>query len=93
MDQQNQVQMPITTAPVTPKKNGPIIAILIIVVILVIAGLYLFAAKINTTDQTTPYEETAGTQSVQPVTSQSDDVQSLEADLDASAEGLDGQNF
>ncbi|MES2215720.1 MAG: hypothetical protein V4481_00275 [Patescibacteria group bacterium] len=83
------------------KKIGPIVAILIIVVILVIAAIYLFASRINkapaptsdTAMQTNSQDQAAVQSSVQPVTSKSDDVNDIQADLNASTNGLDEQNF
>jgi hypothetical protein len=108
MDPQNQqppIQQPQTPAQMTPvpehKKVGPIIAILIIILVLIIGALYLFASRIN--QEQVPVDSAVAASSasnttqsdttVQPVTNKSDDVGSLEADLNASAKGLDGQNF
>ncbi len=91
---------PMSAMPMTPtehKKVGPIIATLIIVLILIIAALYLFASKIN--QPTVPSNDTASNDSavnvdtVKPVTNTSDDPAALQADLNASTNGLDGQNF
>ncbi len=101
-----------TVPPTTPvpggnsKKIGPIIAILIIVVILVIAAIYLFAGRINKTPaptsdtamqnsliQSNSQDQAAAQSSVQTTTNNSDDVSSLEADLNTSTNGLDGNNF
>ncbi len=88
------------------KKVGPIIAILVIVLILIVAALYLFASRISQqsapVDQTSASRETtnpnadqqsSANQSVQPVTNNSDDVNSIQADLNVSTNGLDSQNF
>jgi hypothetical protein len=85
------------------KKVGPIVAILIIVLVLIIAALYLFASRINQqtlpvntpiTDMSLPNDnEATVTQSVQSITNTSDDVQSLQDDLNTSTNGLDTQNF
>lgn len=98
MDPNNQNQP--TAAPVTTpehKKIGPIIAILTIVLVLIIAALYLFAASLNKppidADMGTPASMTTEVQSVAPVTNTSDDVTSIEADLNASTDGLDSSNF
>ncbi len=88
------------------KKVGPIIAILVIVLVLIVAALYLVASRIGQqsapVDQTSASRETinpsadqqsnAG-QSVQPVTNNSDDVTSIQADLNASTNGMDSQSF
>lgn len=82
------------------KKIGPIVAILVIVLVLVVAALYLFASKINKQTVTppvtsaTPTQSTAATiESVQAVTNTADDVDSLQKDLETSTNGLDNQNF
>ncbi len=101
--------MPANTSPIMPaahpehKKVGPIIATLVIVLVLVIAALYLFASRINqqsapidaaASTNTAPQQTTASqSQSVQPVTNNSDDIQSIQADLNASTNGVDSQNF
>lgn len=99
-------QAPAPTAP-EHKKVGPIIAILIIILVLIIGALYLFASRINTeqtpVDSSVAANNTAApsqndasnntSTTIQPVTGTSDDIGSLEADLNASASGLDNQNF
>ncbi len=85
------------------KKVGPIIAILVIVLVLIVAALYMFASKIN---KSTPVPQqpvtsvveqasntAAATQSVQPVTNTADDIESIQKDLNSSTNGLDSQNF
>jgi uncharacterized protein YpmB len=90
-------------APVNPehlpaqagKKVGPIIATLVIILVLIIAALYIFASKISqrtATDQMTD-QPAASQQTVQPVTNDSDDLNSIQADLNASTNGVDNQNF
>lgn len=79
------------------KKIGPIIAILVIILVLVIGALYIFASNIN--KQSAPIDSIGQTNGspvvseVKPITNQADDIDSLEADLNASTKGLDGQNF
>lgn len=96
------------------KKLGPIMATFVIVIILVAAGLYIFASQMNKQQPpttTTPANLDINTQvrasqqsqaqdqtpapspTIAPVTSKSTDVNSLQADLNASTNGLDGQNF
>jgi len=96
MDQNNQPNIN-TTQPMTPpvmetphKKSGPMIAGLVVILIIIIGTLYMFAARSQA--PVIPTEETANTE-VQPVTNTSDDVSSLETDLDTSVSGLDSQNF
>lgn len=82
-------------------KIGPVIAVLVIVLVLVVAALYLFAGNSNRSIDTMMEDKSTmmvddvnqTTQSVQPVTNTADDVTSLEADLDSALEGLDSQNF
>ncbi len=85
--------------PVTangPKKVGPIVATLVVILILIIAALYFFASRINTppvpmdnVGTTTATDQT----SVKPVTNSANDPASLQSDLNASTNGLDQQNF
>jgi uncharacterized protein HemX len=97
--QQPQSQPAYSTPPASQaperKKTGPMIAILVVVLILIIGALYLFTS--GTTEQSPADNTLAGdnntTESVQPVTNTSDDVSDLEADLNASVDGLDAQNF
>lgn len=96
MDQNNQ---PIANAtqPMTPpvmetphKKSGPMIAGLAVILIIIIGALYMFAARSQA--PVIPTEENTSTE-VQSVTNTSDDVSSLEADLNTSVSGIDSQNF
>ncbi len=70
---------------------------LVIVLLLVIAALYLFASRLNKepSDATANQiiSETSAQQTVEPVTNTSDDMSSIESDLNASTNGLDNQNF
>lgn len=91
-DQNNQQP----TASADHKKVGPIIATLIVILIVIIAALYIFAAR--STTETLPMEATStksaiDAQLVQPVTNKADDINSLDSDLNTSAKGLDNQNF
>ena len=93
--------MPQAPAPHAHKKVGPIIGTLVIILILVIAALYIFASHVNqqalptdaSTQGASASQASADQQSVQPVTNKADDVQSLQADLNASTNGVDNQNF
>lgn len=89
-----------TNQPVTSnKKVGPVVAILIIVLVLIIGALYLFASKIdqeqvpNDSSVAQSQDTVATPQTVQPITNNSDDLSSLEADLNDSTKGLDDQSF
>ena len=101
MDQNNQNQPQQPPVPMDPehKKVGPIIATLVIVLVLIIAALYLFASKVSQrtgADQMTDptmNEQATDTQTVQPVTNNSDDLNSIQTDLNASTNGVDNQNF
>lgn len=89
------------TAPMSSgashKKVGPMIAILIIVLVVIIGALYMFASRSR--ELTIPDDGASMTdtqseaQEVQSVTSNSTDTASLQSDLDASTSGLDSQNF
>lgn len=89
-----------------PKKFGPIIAILIVILIIVIVALYLLASRVSVTSQiieNTPANNTAQTmqttnteiipQEIAPITNTADDIDSLQADLDASISGIDAQSI
>ncbi|MEK7641812.1 MAG: hypothetical protein AAB365_02350 [Patescibacteria group bacterium] len=93
--QQVQQPTPMAAAPSPEsKKIGPIVAVLVIVLILIIGALYIFASRMNTQPMLEGTNDTATTQeSVQPVTNDSDEVSSIEADLNGSIDGLDSQNF
>jgi len=92
----NPENQPATPA-VAPKKVGPIVTVLVIVLILIIGALYLFASRLNqngdVSDTMTDSDYATSAPTVQPVTNQSDDVNSMNADLNASTKGLDNQNF
>jgi cytoskeletal protein RodZ len=79
------------------KKVGPIVAILVIVLILIIGALYIFASRVSQptvpTDNVTAAKQTPSDGAVQPATGGSDDVTSLSKDLNTSTTGLDKQNF
>ncbi|MEA2715467.1 MAG: hypothetical protein QOG91_495 [Candidatus Parcubacteria bacterium] len=80
------------------KQVGPIITALVVILILIIAGLYFFATKINqqpapTDTDTIAAGESTATDTVPEVSNSADDPQSLQNDLDKSTSGLDAQNF
>jgi hypothetical protein len=92
-------QSPIQAAH-NDKKVGPIIATLLIVIVLIFVALYLFASHITSSslpdDATVSNNGASGISAqdgVQPVTSKSTDVNSLQNDLNNSTTGLDNQNF
>ncbi len=66
----------------TRKSFGPIIAIAVIVVLIVVAALYFWGAKVATVPAQTSQ---AGVASVSPA----DDVSSLQSDLSATDSGPD----
>jgi hypothetical protein len=87
-------QTPISTPPtLNPehKKVGPIIAVAAVILILIIGALYIFASRRGDFIMGDGSTQTA--EKVQPVTSTSDDIDDIEADLDMSIDGLDAQNF
>lgn len=106
MDQNNQVPVsnpapapatnpaPMTvTPPQSERKVGPIVASLIIVIIIIIAALYLFASKVN---QPAPVENSLATQPTPAAAANAatpDDLSGLEAELNATTDGLNEQNF
>lgn len=99
MDPINQNQQPTAPEQNGGKKVGPIVATLVIVLVLIFAALYLFAAKVtehNANDQITDPTVSSmatDTDTVQPVTNTSDDLQSIQSDLNGSTNGVDQQNF
>ena len=99
--------LPTPTIQKEHNKVGPIIAILVVVLILVIAALYAFGSLLNK-NQTPPLNITSSlvapgsnnipstpstTQTVAPITNNADDPQSLQNDLNAATQGVDSQNF
>jgi len=87
-------------SPNSQKKVGPIVVVLVIVLVLIVTALYLFASKISdqstlNTDNNTALtnNEAAVMIPVETVTNTSDELQSLQNDLDVSTNGLDTQNF
>jgi len=82
MDTFNPNQMP-PLQSIPPKKgNGPIIAVLVVLVLIIIGGLYF----LNTRSSNKPYVPSTGgdpmTESLNQQSS-SDDLNSIEADLNA----------
>ena len=81
--------------PQTEKKVGPIAGALIIVLILIIAALYFFGQKLNT--ESIPQQSTSALQSPAAVptdamsanASSSNDVASLQADLNSQLKDVD----
>lgn len=104
---------PVNNAPVfnsTPstglennhKKIGPIVTTLVIVLLLIIAGIYIFASKVNqqivpasdtTADATNQKVSLASSTTVTPITNTKDDLNSLQSDLNTSTTGIDAQSF
>ncbi|MFA6601302.1 MAG: hypothetical protein WCT02_00340 [Candidatus Paceibacterota bacterium] len=90
-------------------KIGPIIATLIVIIVIVIAAIYIFASRStvipeitdtvssNQTNNVVQTPAAAPTTSaaptIAPLTNKSDDLQSLQNDLNTSTEGVDSQNF
>ncbi len=96
---------PVTTptrSNTSSKKVGPIIAIFVVVIIVIAAILYFIGA--NSNKQIIPPADNSpvatqqadvnrATTSVQPITNSTDDIQSLQNDLNNSTTGIDSQNF
>jgi uncharacterized protein HemX len=83
------------------KKVGPIMIVLVVVLAVIIVTLYLFASRLNEPNlpqnnnigMNNTINENVTDQVVAPITDKADDIQSLEADLNKSIDGLDTQNF
>lgn len=78
----------------TEKKVGPIVGALIIILVLIIAALYFFGQKLNTeapSQELAPVGETSmnNSDSMTASAAKSDDVTSLEADLNAELKDID----
>jgi len=95
-------QMP----PKDHKKVGPIVATLVVILIIIIGILYFIASKVN--QQVIPTDNSAiatdnsnapinaapsAAPTVTPITNKADDLNSLNADIKASANGVDSQNL
>lgn len=81
-------------APQTEKKVGPIVGVLIIVLVLIIAALFFFGQRLNTNAPVqTPVQQTEETSmnngSMTAAASSSDDVNSLQADLNGQMKDVD----
>ena len=81
----------------SPKKTSMAIVMLVVALILILAALYLFASRMdssvpNTTDSTNASAVNEAP-AVAPVTNTSDDMDSIQADLNASTQGVDGQSI
>ena len=89
------------------KKVGPIISALVILIIIIIIALFVLASNVN--KQVVPVDTAmeniandsamqtdqnpAPSVSVAPITNTADDLQSLQADLNASINGVDAQSI
>ena len=73
------------------KNIGPIIITLVVVLVLIIGGLYIFASRMSL--QTLPSDALAPatTTDVKVITNKADDVKSLQNDLKSATDGLDSQ--
>ena len=87
---------PTSSAP-ERKKIGLVVSILAVVLVLIIAALYIFSSAMNTdaipSDMLAADENAMPAETIRPITNTADDTASIEADLDASVQGLDSQNF
>ncbi len=75
MENQAPIGMPVQ--PTAKKSYGPMLGVIIIIVVLVLGAFYIWGGKLSTTAK-----DDAATTSLAPV-SNSDDVNSIEADLTA----------
>lgn len=73
-------------APQVEKKVGPIVGALIIVLVLIIAALYFFGQKLNTE---TASQEAAPIETMTASVADADDVDTLEAELNAELQDVD----
>ena len=94
-----------TSGPTNNKKMGPIVATLIIVLVLIIGILFMIASRLN--KNTTPIDSASVANSpilntdnnvepqtnIEPISDTSDDLQSIQNDLDKSISGIDEQNI
>jgi hypothetical protein len=79
-------------APKTEKKIGPIVGTLVIVLVLIIAALYFFGQKLNTEAPVQPAQQSMDTTPAATMTaaaSSSDDVGSLQSDLNSQLKDVD----
>ena len=87
----------------TNKKVGPIVAVLVVVIIIVIIALFAISSNVSkpaytggVVNRNIPVQVnnvTAPAPEVKSVTGTSDDLNSLQADLNASVEGVDAQSI
>ncbi len=95
-------------APDKSNKVGPIIAILVLIIVIAIVVVYLLSSKVSVNAPAPENLSPVSTESIiaeenqdadltpqeiTPVTNTNDDLDSLQADLDASIDGLDSQNI
>lgn len=108
MDQTNQqpVLTPTPSPTPTPMPNpmmpaqhenkpwGPVVGIVVIILLLVIAAVYVWGQKLNNDSKVVPATPVTQTQTTPSVTEQpKDEFSDMEANLNASVEGLDDANF
>lgn len=82
MDNLNQNQMPPMMAEPEKKSSGPLIAVIIILALIVIGGLYFLKARSSQDIYTPPAVETSDVDTLKQQSS-SDTLESIEADLNA----------
>ncbi len=96
---QSNNMLPIDVAELKkePKNIGPIIGTFVIILLLVITAIYLLASRVSKEptiqNTTTTTENNIPTQTITPIENNSDDLQSIQSDLDISIQGVDDQNF
>jgi uncharacterized membrane protein YjfL (UPF0719 family) len=102
MDSQFNPIVPVTDDGSNHKKIGPIITTFVTIIVIIALALYLFASKSNN-QQLIPNDNSSvateqssagkSSGSIQTITNTSDDVQSIQNDLNNSTIGIDSQNF
>lgn len=86
MDQVNQNQMPPASPyqPIEPHKKsyGALIAVIVILLVIVVGGLYFLGQRMNQTPYNLPEDNSDQVTASLRNQSKSDDLQSIQADLD-----------
>jgi hypothetical protein len=88
MDQVNQNQMPPVSpysSPIEPRKKsyGALIAVIVILLVIVVGGLYFLGQRMSQTPYTLPTDNSDSITASQKSQGTSDDLQSIQADLNA----------
>lgn len=87
MDTFNPSQMPPMGVPTSSRSNGPLIAVIVILALIIVGGLYFLKERTMKSNYLPPTEEQTeqedGTTASLKQQSDSDDLNSIEADLKA----------